>query len=298
MKKYAAIDIGSNAIRLLIVSVFSNNSLKQYRKINLVRLPIRLGGDVFIDNKISKNKTNQLISALKSFKILMSINKVHKYKICATSAMREASNTKKIIKEVYDTLKLNINVITGKEEASIIANVFVKNYNHYNNLLYVDVGGGSTELTVINDGNIITSKSFKIGTVRMLNSVINKNIWVEYKNWIKANIKDCNNISTIASGGNANKILKLSGKKIAEPISISLFEDIYKELRKHSFEERVLILNLNPDRADVIIPAAEIYLRSMKYSNSKQVIIPRIGLADGIIRKIDSNKYYGDILSK
>jgi len=298
MKKYAAIDIGSNAIRLLIVSVFSNNSLKQYRKINLVRLPIRLGGDVFIDNKISKNKTNQLISALKSFKILMSINKVHKYKICATSAMREASNTKKIIKEVYDTLKLNINVITGKEEASIIANVFVKNYNHYNNLLYVDVGGGSTELTVINDGNIITSKSFKIGTVRMLNSVINKNIWVEYKNWIKANIKDCNNISTIASGGNANKILKLSGKKIADPISISLFEDIYKELRKHSFEERVLILNLNPDRADVIIPAAEIYLRSMKYSNSKQVIIPRIGLADGIIRKIDSNKYYGDILSK
>ena len=298
MKKYAAIDIGSNAIRLLIVSVFSNNSLKQYRKINLVRLPIRLGGDVFIDNKISKNKTNQLISALKSFKILMSINKVHKYKICATSAMREASNTKKIIKEVYDTLKLNINVITGKEEASIIANVFVKNYNHYNNLLYVDVGGGSTELTVINDGNIVTSKSFKIGTVRMLNSVINKNIWVEYKNWIKANIKDCNNISTIASGGNANKILKLSGKKIAEPISISLFEDIYKELRKHSFEERVSILNLNPDRADVIIPAAEIYLRSMKYSNSKQVIIPRIGLADGIIRKIDSNKYYGDILSK
>jgi len=298
MKKYAAIDIGSNAIRLLIVSVFSNNSLKQYRKINLVRLPIRLGGDVFIDNKISKNKTNQLISALKSFKILMSINKVHKYKICATSAMREASNTKKIIKEVYDTLKLNINVITGKEEASIIANVFVKNYNHYNNLLYVDVGGGSTELTVINDGNIVTSKSFKIGTVRMLNSVINKNIWVEYKNWIKANIKDCNNISTIASGGNANKILKLSGKKIAEPISINLFEDIYKELRKHSFEERVLILNLNPDRADVIIPAAEIYLRSMKYSNSKQVIIPRIGLADGIIRKIDSNKYYGDILSK
>lgn len=298
MKKYAAIDIGSNAIRLLIVSVFSNNSLKQYRKINLVRLPIRLGGDVFIDNKISKNKTNQLISALKSFKILMSINKVHKYKICATSAMREASNTKKIIKEVYDTLKLNINVITGKEEASIIANVFVKNYNHYNNLLYVDVGGGSTELTVINDGNIITSKSFKIGTVRMLNSVINKNIWVEYKNWIKANIKDCNNISTIASGGNANKILKLSGKKIAEPISISLFEDIYKELRKHSFEERVLILNLNPDRADVIIPAAEIYLRSMKYSNSKQVIIPRIGLADGIIRKIGSNKHYGDILSK
>jgi len=298
MKKYAAIDIGSNAIRLLIVSVFSNNSLKQYRKINLVRLPIRLGGDVFIDNKISKNKTNQLISALKSFKILMSINKVHKYKICATSAMREASNTKKIIKEVYDTLKLNINVITGKEEASIIANVFVKNYNHYNNLLYVDVGGGSTELAVINDGNIITSKSFKIGTVRMLNSVINKNIWVEYKNWIKANIKDCNNISTIASGGNANKILKLSGKKIAEPISINLFEDIYKELRKHSFEERVSILNLNPDRADVIIPAAEIYLRSMKYSNSKQVIIPRIGLADGIIRKIDSNKYYGDILSK
>ena len=298
MKKYAAIDIGSNAIRFLIVSILSNNSLKQYKKINFVRVPIRLGGDVFVNNKISKNKTNQLISALKSFKILMSINKVHKYKICATSAMREARNSKKIIKEVYDTLKLNINVITGKEEASIIANVFFKDYNGYKNLLYIDVGGGSTELTIINNGNTITSRSFKIGTVRMLNNIINKNIWLEYENWINTNIKGCDNISTIASGGNANKILKLSGKKIAEPISINLFEKIYKELKKHSFEERVLILNLNPDRADVIIPAAEIYLRSMKYSNSKQVIIPRIGLADGIIRKIDSNKYYGDILSK
>ena len=298
MKKYAAIDIGSNAIRLLIVSVPPNNLLKQYRKINLVRVPIRLGGDVFIKNKISKNKGNQLIDALKSFKILMNINKVDKYKICATSAMREASNSKKIIKAVYDKLKLNINIITGKEEASVIANIFIKDYNHYNNLLYIDVGGGSTELTIINKGNIIASKSFKIGTVRMLNNLVNENIWLEYKNWIKDNTESYDNISTIASGGNANKLLRISEKKNTEPISIRLLKEIYKDLKMYSFEERVLKLNLNPDRADVIIPATQIYLRSMKFSNSKQIIIPRIGLADGIIRKIDSNKNYGDKLSK
>ena len=298
MKKYAAIDIGSNAIRLLIVSVFSNTTRKQYSKISLVRVPIRLGSDVFVDAKISKKKISLLINALKSFKILMSIYKVDKYKICATSAMREATNSKKIIQKVLDNLQLNINIISGKEEASIISNVFVKKYTQYNNLLYVDVGGGSTELSIINNGSIIACKSFKIGTVRMINNLIPNKLWLEYEKWVKQKTEDYNNIFIIASGGNANKLLKISKNKAGEPISINFLKKIYDNLKSHTFEERVLKLKLHPDRADVIIPATEIYIRSMKFSNSKQIIIPRIGLADGIIRKIDSINEYGDLLSK
>jgi len=297
--RFAAIDVGSNAMRLFFCRVLENGDGPTFIKESMIRMPLRLGHDAFTENIISDETCNKFVSTMHGFGSLIQAYDPISFKACATEAMRQATNGLDLVKRVKEETGINLNIITGKEEADIIISTHIDRYVQTDqHCLYVDVGGGSTELTVINDGNIITSKSFKIGTVRMLNSVINKNIWVEYENWIKANIKDCNNISTIASGGNANKILKLSGKKIAEPISISLFEDIYKELRKHSFEERVSILNLNPDRADVIIPAAEIYLRSMKYSNSKQVIIPRIGLADGIIRKIDSNKYYGDILSK
>ncbi len=296
MNRYAAIDIGSNAIRLLIVGLIPNRS-KQYRKISLIRVPIRLGQDVFIYNKISKTKAKDLLKTLKSFKLLMSVNKVDKYKICATSAMRESSNSKKIINTIYEKLGLKINVIPGKEEAAIIASVFAKDFNNYNNLLYVDVGGGSTELTIINKGKIVKSKSFKIGTVRILNNLVKTKVWAEYEKWIRNNTKEYEHISTIASGGNANKLLKISGKKIAEPMSIDLIKEIFVELNNHSFDERVIKFNLNIDRADVIIPATEIYLKSMKFSKSNQIIIPRIGLADGIIRKIDAENGYGDNLT-
>ena len=297
MKKYAAVDIGSNAIRLLIVGVLKTNSVHKYRKISLVRVPIRLGQDVFLYKKISNEKLKLLLNTLKAFKLLMSVHNIDRYKICATSAMRESKNSKEVLKRVRKKLNLDINIISGKEEASIIANVFAKDFNNHKNLLYVDVGGGSTELTIIDKGKIVESKSFKIGTVRILNNLVKTKVWAEYEKWIRNNTKEHKHISTIASGGNANKLLKISGKKIAEPMSIDLIKEIFVELNNHSFDERVIKFNLNIDRADVIIPATEIYLKSMKFSKSNQIIIPRIGLADGIIRKIDTEKDYGDNLT-
>ena len=296
MKKYAAVDIGSNAIRLLIVGVLKTNSVYKYRKISLVRVPIRLGQDVFIYKKISNEKLKLLLNTLKAFKLLMSIHKIDRYKICATSAMRESKNSKEVLKRVRKKLNLDINIISGEEEASIIANVFAKDFNNHKNLLYVDVGGGSTELTIINKGKIIKSKSFKIGTVRILNNLVKMDAWDKYEEWIKKHTNIYTKISTIASGGNANKLLKISGKEIGEPMSIKVIKEIYLELNKYSFEDRVIKLNLSTDRADVIIPATEIYLKSMNFSKSNQIIIPRIGLADGIIRMISSDENYGNQL--
>ena len=296
MKKYAAVDIGSNAIRLLIVGVLKTNSVDKYRKISLVRVPIRLGQDVFLYKKISNEKLKLLLNTLKAFKLLMSVHNIDRYKICATSAMRESKNSKEVLKRVRKKLNLDINIISGKDEASIIANVFAKDFNNHKNLLYVDVGGGSTELTIIDKGKIVESKSFKIGTVRILNNLVKKDTWGKYEEWIKKHTKIYNGILTIASGGNANKLLKISGKEIGKPMSIKVIKEIYLELNKYSFEDRVIKLNLSTDRADVIIPATEIYLKSMNFSKSSQIIIPRIGLADGIIRRISSDDNFGNQL--
>ncbi len=296
MKKYAAVDIGSNAIRLLIVGVLKTNSVHKYRKISLVRVPIRLGQDVFLYKKISNEKLKLLLNTLKAFKLLMSVHNIDRYKICATSAMRESKNSKEVLKRVRKKLNLDINIISGKDEASIIANVFAKDFNNHKNLLYVDVGGGSTELTIIDKGKIVESKSFKIGTVRILNNLVKKDTWDKYEEWIKKYTKIYYKISTIASGGNANKLLKISGKEIGKPISIKVIKEIYLELNKYSFEDRVIKLNLSTDRADVIIPATEIYLKSMNFCKSNQIIIPRIGLADGIIRMISYDENFGNQL--
>ena len=296
MKKYAAVDIGSNAIRLLIVGVLKTNSVHKYRKISLVRVPIRLGQDVFLYKKISNEKLKLLLNTLKAFKLLMSVHNIDRYKICATSAMRESKNSKEVLKRVRKKLNLDINIISGKDEASIIANVFAKDFNNHKNLLYVDVGGGSTELTIIDKGKIVKSKSFKIGTVRILNNLVKKDTWGKYEEWIKKHTKIYNGILTIASGGNANKLLKISGKEIGKPMSIKVIKEIYLELNKYSFEDRVIKLNLSTDRADVIIPATEIYLKSMNFCKSNQIIIPRIGLADGIIRMISYDENFGNQL--
>ena len=296
MKKYAAVDIGSNAIRLLIVGVLKTNSVHKYRKISLVRVPIRLGQDVFLYKKISNEKLKLLLNTLKAFKLLMSVHNIDRYKICATSAMRESKNSKEVLKRVRKKLNLDINIISGKDEASIIANVFAKDFNNHKNLLYVDVGGGSTELTIIDKGKIVESKSFKIGTVRILNNLVKKDTWGKYEEWIKKHTKIYNGILTIASGGNANKLLKISGKEIGKPMSIKVIKEIYLELNKYSFEDRVIKLNLSTERADVIIPATEIYLKSMNFCKSNQIIIPRIGLADGIIRMISYDENFGNQL--
>lgn len=289
--KLAAIDIGSNAVRLLISSVTENNAKTIFKKISLVRVPLRLGEDVFTKGKISVKNFKKLQKTIKAFKILMQMHKVYMFKCVATSAMREAKNSSKIIEEIFKKFNFKIDLISGKKEALIIANVFLKNSDtSINNYLYVDVGGGSTELNVISKNKIVKSKSFKIGTVRSLNNSIKTKDWYSFKDWIKKSSEVYKDIIVIGSGGNASKILKISGKSTNQIIDYEGLDKINSLINSMSFEERVFKLQLNVDRADVIVPALNIYLKSLEYSNSKSFIVPRIGLADGVIRQIYDNK--------
>ena len=295
--KLAAIDIGSNAVRLLITSIRINKSDTKFKKISLVRVPLRLGEDVFSKGKISDKKLKKLQKTLKAFKILMQMHEVYMFKAVATSAMREAENSTKIIEDIFKKLNIKIDLISGKKEALMIANVFLNTMeNLANNYLYVDVGGGSTELNLISKNKIIDTKSFKIGTVRTLNNITKDISWHNFKNWIENNSKLYKNIVVIGSGGNASKILKISKKNINEVISINELEEINSLVKSMSFEDRIFKLQLNADRADVIIPAINIYLKSLKYSKSKSFIVPRIGLADGVIRHIHLNNNEGQLL--
>lgn len=288
IKKYAAIDIGSNAVRLLISNIIEQDGKPtQFKKNSLVRVPIRLGTDVFLSNKISVENTERIVDTMKAFKLLMKSHRVVKYKACATSAMRESSNGKEVVELVRKKSGIKIDVIGGEEEAAIIAatdlNKYIDNTKTY---LYVDVGGGSTEFTIIHEGKTITSRSFKIGTVRLLNDMVNRENWIELETWIKENTNLYERIDVIGSGGNINKIFKVSGKSEGKPLSYFYLTTYFNTLQSYSYEERITELNLNQDRADVIIPAMRIYLSSMKWSNAKNIYVPKIGLADGIIKSI------------
>ena len=288
IKKYAAIDIGSNAVRLLISNIIEQDGKPtQFKKNSLVRVPIRLGTDVFLSNKISVENTERIVDTMKAFKLLMKSHRVVKYKACATSAMRESSNGKDVVDLVKKKSGISIDVIGGEEEAAIIAATDLNKYiDKTKTYLYVDVGGGSTEFTIIHEGNTVTSKSFKIGTVRLLNDIVQKENWTELENWIKEHTKPYERIDVIGSGGNINKIFKVSGKSEGKPLSYFYLTTYFNTLQSYSYEERITELNLNQDRADVIIPAMRIYLSSMKWSSAKNIYVPKIGLADGIIKSI------------
>ena len=295
IKKYAAIDIGSNAVRLLISNIIEQKGKPvQFKKNSLVRVPIRLGADVFIKNKISKENTQRILDTMLAFKLIMKSHKVVKYKACATSAMRESTNGKKVVDMVFEHAGINIDVIGGEEEAAIIAatdlNKFIDPNKTY---LYVDVGGGSTEFSIIYQGKQVTSKSFKIGTVRLLNDMVKKETWQELQQWIGSHVKDYDKIDVLGSGGNINKIFKVSGKSMGKPLTYFYMTSYYNMLQTYSYEERITELDLNQDRADVIIPAMRIYLSAMKWSGAKNIYVPKIGLADGIIKSI----YYDTVSS-
>ena len=299
IRKLAAIDIGSNAVRLLISSVIKRPNDILYKKISLVRVPLRLGEDVFSKGKLLKKSIKKLGEALKAFKLLMILHKVDAFKAVATSAMREALNSSKIIDDIFKSHDILIDIISGKDEATIIANFFLNSkLNFSNHYLYVDVGGGSTELNIIIDDKIVKSKSFKIGTVRALKNNIDKNEWISFENWIVENTVGKQNIIVIGSGGNASKILKISNKKTTEIIDYNELTGIENLIKNLNFNQRVADLQLNPDRADVIIPAIKIYLLAMSKCKSKSFIVPRIGLADGIIRNIDTINDYGQLLNR
>lgn len=297
IKKLAAIDIGSNAIRLLISDVIQDPSLKTpvFKKVALVRVPIRLGSDTFLKGEISKKNTERMIKAMQAFKLLMEVHNVEDYKACATSAMREASNCKTVIKKIAKKTGLEIDVIDGKKEAAII---FSTDLSHFidqdKSYLYVDVGGGSTEFTIFSNGKIINSKSFKIGTVRLLKTTetteITEGLWEIIKEWISSNTKNLKNISLIGSGGNINKIFKLSGKSYGTPLSLMFMKAHYNYLEQLTYQERILKLGLNADRADVILPATKIYLSAMEWSGATKIYVPRIGLSDGIVKGLYYNR--------
>lgn len=293
IKKYGAIDIGSNAVRLLVANVIEKEDKEtKFKKSALVRVPIRLGADAFVEGKISDGNIQRMIDAMEAFKLLMSVHGVEKYKACATSAMREASNGEEVAKKIQKKTGVKIDIINGKEEAAIISstdlNELISGDKTY---LYVDVGGGSTEFTVFSKGEIVTSKSFKIGTVRLLNNSKqeNKEAFKKVEAWVKKNTSKYNKVSLIGSGGNINRLFKMSGRSEGAPISYIYLNAQYQFLKKMSYSERISELSLNPDRADVIIPATKIYLSAMKWSGARKIYVPKIGLADGIVKSLYYN---------
>lgn len=296
IKKYAAIDIGSNAVRLLISNIIEEKGKPpRFKKSSLVRVPIRLGADVFLKQKISENNINRIIDTMTAFNLLMKSHNVVRYKACATSAMREAKNGVKIADLIRERANINIDIINGEEEAAIIAATDLHQYlKEDSTYLYVDVGGGSTEFTIFDHGKVIASKSYKIGTVRLLNDIVNSESWRDLEFWIKSNLKDFSKVDIIGSGGNINKIFKLSGKAIGKPLTYFYLSTFYNKLNTYSYEERITEMDLNQDRADVIIPATRIYLSAMKWSKAKHIYVPKIGLADGIIKSL----YYEKTTSK
>ncbi len=295
IQKYAAIDIGSNAVRLLISNIIEqDNEPVVFKKNSLVRVPIRLGADVFINGEISEYNQQRMIDTMQAFSLLIKSHGVVRYKACATSAMREAKNSTPLKEKILETCGINIDIIDGEEEAAIIAETDLHTFIDPNKTyLYVDVGGGSTEFSIIHNGNKIKSKSFKIGTVRLLNDIVKNETWIELEHWIKENTKGYYKIELIGSGGNINKIFKISGKDLGKPLTYFYLTSYYKMLQNYSYEERITKLNLNQDRADVIIPATRIYLSAMKWSGAKDIYVPKIGLSDGIIKSI----YYETVSS-
>ncbi|WP_299000772.1 exopolyphosphatase [uncultured Tenacibaculum sp.] len=294
IKKYGAIDIGSNAVRLLVANVIEERDREpQFKKSSLVRVPIRLGADAFVSGRISEANTQRMIDAMQAFKLIMKIHGVERYKACATSAMREAENGEEVANSILKNTEVKIDIIDGKKEAAIISstdlNQLIESDSTY---LYVDVGGGSTEFTLFSKGKIIRSKSFKIGTVRLLNNKKSENkvLFGKVQSWIEENTRDYRRISLIGSGGNINKIFKMSGRDIGKPISYIYLNAQYQFLKKMSYQERISELSLNPDRADVIVPATKIYLSAMKWSGARKIYVPKIGLSDGIIKSLYFNK--------
>ena len=286
--KLAAIDIGSNAARLLITEVIeSNPNNPKFNKLNLIRVPLRLGFDVFESGLISNEKTTMLIQTLKAFRHLINAYEVDAIKACATSAMRDAKNSDKIIAIIKKETGLDVEVITGEMEANLVyENHIAENMDKEHSYMYIDVGGGSTEISIFGNGKLTAKKSFNIGTIRLLKNGVSDNTWDEMKEYIKQSTKSHKDIISIGSGGNINKVFSLSKKKDGKPLHIELLRDYYKELSSFNVAERITNYNLREDRADVIVPALLIYINAMRWANSEQIYVPKIGLADGLIHHL------------
>jgi exopolyphosphatase/guanosine-5'-triphosphate,3'-diphosphate pyrophosphatase len=286
--KLAAIDIGSNAARLLISEASpKTNGDMDFTKVNLIRVPLRLGFDVFGNGAISDRKAEELLNTVKAYKLLLEVYNVKYLKACATSAMRDASNAAEILKKVKEQTGIDIEVISGQEEASFIYENHVAEHLDANrSYLYIDVGGGSTELTFFSRNKLIFKESFNIGTIRLLQQQVTEEHWQKMKDDLKQLLKGYGSITAIGSGGNINKIFSLSKRKEGKPLSLDTLKDYYKEFGSFSVEERIHLYNLREDRADVIVPALQIYVNVMRWADANEIYVPKIGLADGLIQAL------------
>ena len=286
--RLAAIDIGSNAARLLISEVSSSIAGKPiFNKLNLVRVPLRLGFDVFEKQEISAEKEAMILNTMQSYKYLMDVYSVDAYRAAATSAMRDAINSAHIIARVNEVTGINIEILSGDEEASAIyENHVAENMDRDHAYLYIDVGGGSTELTLFSEGQMTYKHSFNIGTIRILKNQVNDALWDEMKNAIKDKTRGVKKITAIGSGGNINKVFSMSKRKDGKSLPLELLKDYYKELSSFPLRDRMRIYNLREDRADVIVPALLIYINVMRWSDADEIFVPKIGLADGLIQTL------------
>lgn len=286
--RLAAIDIGTNACRLLISEVITPiTGTPIFNKLNLIRVPLRLGFDVFETGIISKPKNDMILQTMKAYAHLMKAYKVDKNIAVATSAMRDAKNRDEVVRKVFLETGINIEVISGDFEASLIYESHIaENLNENNNYLYVDVGGGSTELTYFSNNELVYKHSFNIGTIRLLKEIVEEAEWEKMKVAIRENVKGQKDIVAIGTGGNINKVFSLSKKKEGKPLHIDLLKDYHKELSSCSLEDRIRLFKLREDRADVIVPALLIYIQVMKWAGIEELLVPKIGLADGLIQHL------------
>jgi exopolyphosphatase/guanosine-5'-triphosphate,3'-diphosphate pyrophosphatase len=286
MIKIAAIDIGSNAIRFQVDRILTHNGNTEFKRLEYIRFPLRLGHDVFTTGRISEDIKEKFLKLLHSFKLLIDLYEVSVVKACATSAMREAENGQHIAKLAEQAYDFPIEIIDGAQEA-ILINKAIKPYIDESMYLHIDVGGGSTELSILKNRERILSESFMIGSVRSLKQVYSASIWETMKRWVKVNVhRKYPGIKGIGTGGNINKIYNLTGKKLSKKISVNTINATINEIGRYSEEDRINILKLNPDRADVIIPAAKIYLSVMEYAGINTIMVPEVGLKDGLIYSI------------
>ena len=284
--KFASIDIGSNAVRLLISNVyFRKNRDPEATKNSLVRVSIRLGEDAFNNGRISEENIIRLTDTIKSFKLLMKVNNVKKYLGYGTSALRCSKNKVEILNRIKDKTGIVIEIIDGNKEAKLITkNKIFQNDSKL--FCLIDVGGGSTELTLLKNNSVIKSRSFKIGGVRLINNLVTKKEWQSFDAWIKNNLTNIGDVSVVGFGGNINKIFKLSGNNIGRPLSLAKITSTLKNLESLTIEEKSLNLKLNPDRLDVIVPAGRVYEHILTKMSVRKITVPKVGLADGMIFKL------------
>jgi exopolyphosphatase/guanosine-5'-triphosphate,3'-diphosphate pyrophosphatase len=288
--RFASIDIGSNAVRLLLCNVYEQNGEPIFKKAELVRMPIRLGEDAFRYGYITEEKRDKLARTMHAFRLLIETFEAISYRACATAAMREAQNGAEVIEYIRKNSGIDIEIIDGKTEAQIIySNHIEEHLDHNQDYLYIDVGGGSTELTLFVRNKVVASQSFNIGTIRLLHNQVAKETWNDFKDWVKDKTKLHYPLTAIGSGGNINKLFKMADKKENKPLTLNKIQESYYFLKEFSVEQRITVLGLNPDRADVIVPATKIFITVMKTAGIDKIIVPQIGLSDGIIHLLYEN---------